>query len=187
MSVPTPPARMIVKRTSRVIWCSSTALGSKRPNWSTGTATGKAGTASAIHTASAVLDQSHSATLPTALTAVPVDVGATAQTVESAVALQAQWQNLLAELAMLAEMLRGIVHAASIPAATPQDPTPPKPKRKYTPRKTDQKVDPVPLTERKWITIKQAAAIYPKSEQAYAEKARHFIAASPAHTAQRHP
>ena len=64
------------------------------------------------------------------------------------------------------------MHAASLPAATlPQDPAPPKPKRKYTPRKTDQKVDPLPLIERKWITIKQAAAIYPKSEQAW----RHLV------------
>lgn len=79
--------------------------------------------------------------------------------------------TMLTELATLTSALRDVVHAASMPATLPRDLVPPEPKRKYTPRKTDQKVDPVPLTERKWITIKQAAAIYPKSEQAW----RHLV------------
>lgn len=42
-----------------------------------------------------------------------------------------------------------------------------KPKRKYAKRKTDRVVEEIPLPQRKWISIKQAAAIYPQSEQAF--------------------
>lgn len=42
-----------------------------------------------------------------------------------------------------------------------------KPKRSYKTRKSQQVVEPLPLNERKWISIKQAAAMYPKSEQAF--------------------
>lgn len=44
-----------------------------------------------------------------------------------------------------------------------------KPKRKA--RKAATVIAPLPLLERKWITVKEAAALYPKSEQAF----RHLI------------
>lgn len=75
---------------------------------------------------------------------------------------------LVAELLILTSALRPLVQVLPEPA----DPSSPvKPKRKYTPRKSDQTVVAVPIKDRKWITIKQAAAIYPKSEQAF----RHFV------------
>ncbi len=44
-----------------------------------------------------------------------------------------------------------------------------KPKRKA--RKAAAAIAPLPLLDRKWITVKEAAALYPKSEQAF----RHLI------------
>ena len=70
---------------------------------------------------------------------------------------------LVAELTALAAQLRQL----AVPPATGSESTSPKQKRKYTPRKTDQKIEAVPLADRKWITFKQAAALYPKSEQAF--------------------
>lgn len=84
--------------------------------------------------------------------------GSKADAIESA-----QVTALLAELAVLVAQLRP--NAAH--PTTGSDSQPSKPKRKYTPRKTDQKVEAVPLVDRKWITFKQAAALYPKSEQAF--------------------
>lgn len=69
----------------------------------------------------------------------------------------------LSELTAKVAALYSFAPPFSIVGQSPQ----PKPKRKYTPRKTDQIVEAVPLAERKWITIKQAAAIYPKTEQAF--------------------
>ncbi|MBI1627051.1 hypothetical protein [Comamonas suwonensis] len=70
---------------------------------------------------------------------------------------------LVAELTALVAQLRPL----AVPPVTGSESPPPKQKRKYTPRKTDQKVEAVPLIDRKWITFKQAAALYPKSEQAF--------------------
>ena len=75
----------------------------------------------------------------------------------------AQVTALLAELTALAGRLYPLT---AFPATNSESP-PPKRKRKYTPRKTDQKVEAVPLIDRKWITFKQAAALYPRSEQAF--------------------
>ena len=47
-----------------------------------------------------------------------------------------------------------------------------KPKRKYTTRQPDQMVEATPLAQRKWLTFKQAAALYPQSEQAFRHLAR---------------
>jgi len=74
-----------------------------------------------------------------------------------------QAMALVAELTALAGRLYPLT---ALPATNSESP-PPKRKRKYTPRKTDQKVEAVPLVDRKWITFKQAAALYPKSEQAF--------------------
>lgn len=74
----------------------------------------------------------------------------------------ARLPSLIAELAALADTIRPLAYAVHTVAAPPT----PKPKRKYTRRKTEQKVEPLPLQERRWVTFKQAAAIYPKSEQA---------------------
>lgn len=45
------------------------------------------------------------------------------------------------------------------------------PKRQRKLRKASTSIAPLPLLERKWITVKEAAAVYPKSEQAF----RHLI------------
>ena len=74
-----------------------------------------------------------------------------------------QVMALVAELTALA----GRLYPLTVLPATSSDSAPTKPKRKYAPRKTDQKVEAVPLIDRKWITFKQAAALYPKSEQAF--------------------
>lgn len=59
---------------------------------------------------------------------------------------------------------------ASIPVALAAIATPEsKPKRKAS--KAATVIAPLPLLERKWITVKEAAALYPKSEQAF----RHLI------------
>lgn len=59
---------------------------------------------------------------------------------------------------------------ASIPVALAAIATPEsKPKRRA--RKAATVIAPLPLLERKWITVKEAAALYPKSEQAF----RHLI------------
>lgn len=71
---------------------------------------------------------------------------------------------LVAEIALLAAALRPLMQTLPVPTDAP---LPVKPKRKYTPRKTDQTVEAVPIKDRKWITFKQAEAIYPKSEQAF--------------------
>lgn len=47
----------------------------------------------------------------------------------------------------------------------------PKPKRQRNARKASEVIAPLPLRDRKWITIKQAAAAYSKSEGAF----RHLI------------
>jgi hypothetical protein len=72
-------------------------------------------------------------------------------------------------MALVVELtaLAGRLYPLTVLPATSSDSPPTKPKRKYTPRKTDQKVEAVPLIDRKWITFKQAAALYPKSEQAF--------------------
>ena len=77
--------------------------------------------------------------------------------------------ELTQAMALVAEMtaLASRLYPLTVFPATNSESPPPKQKRKYTPRKTDQKVDAVPLIDRKWITFKQAAALYPKSEQAF--------------------
>jgi len=61
-------------------------------------------------------------------------------------------------------------NSKSIPVAMVATTVPePKPKRKA--RKAATVIAPLPLLERKWITVKEAAALYPKSEQAF----RHLI------------
>ena len=77
--------------------------------------------------------------------------------------------ELTQAMALVAELtaLAGRLNSLTVFPATGNESPPPKQKRKYTPRKTDQKVDAVPLIDRKWITFKQAAALYPKSEQAF--------------------
>ena len=74
-----------------------------------------------------------------------------------------QVMALVAELTALA----GRLNSLTVFPSTGNESPPPKQKRKYTPRKTDQKIEAVPLIDRKWITFKQAAALYPKSEQAF--------------------
>lgn len=61
-------------------------------------------------------------------------------------------------------------HKKSVPVPMSAVTAPePKPKRKA--RKAATLIAPLPLHERKWITVKEAAALYPKSEQAF----RHLI------------
>lgn len=60
----------------------------------------------------------------------------------------------------------------SIPVPTVDATLPePKPKRQRKARKASEVIAPLPLRDRKWITIKQAAAAYSKSEGAF----RHLI------------
>ena len=77
--------------------------------------------------------------------------------------------ELTQAMALVVELtaLAGRLYPLTVLPATSSDSPPTKPKRKYTPRKTDQKVEAVPLIDRKWITFKQAAALYPRSEQAF--------------------
>ena len=77
--------------------------------------------------------------------------------------------ELTQAMALVAELtaLAGRLNSLTVFPSTGNESPPPKQKRKYTPRKTDQKVEAVPLVDRKWITFKQAAALYPKSEQAF--------------------
>ena len=63
-------------------------------------------------------------------------------------------------------------HNTSIPVPTVDATLPePKPKRQRKARKASEVIAPLPLRDRKWITIKQAAAAYSKSEGAF----RHLI------------
>lgn len=79
------------------------------------------------------------------------------------------FRALFAELMILATALRPLAEGLQMSTAMAVSP---KPTRNYTPRKTDQQVDPIPLQDRKLISFKQAAAIYPKSEQAFRHIAR---------------
>ena len=76
---------------------------------------------------------------------------------------------LCAELMILTTALRPLAEGLQMSTVKAVYP---KPTRNYTPRKTDQQVDPIPLQDRKLISFKQAAAIYPKSEQAFRHIAR---------------
>lgn len=59
-----------------------------------------------------------------------------------------------------------------VPTVDATSPEPkPKPKRQRKARKASEVIAPLPLRDRKWITIKQAAAAYSKSEGAF----RHLI------------
>lgn len=85
-------------------------------------------------------------------------------TAETALAETGEIVVLLSEIRSLVELVRPLYISGELSSLVA---APKKPKRKYAKRKTDRVVEEIPLPQRKWISIKQAAAIYPQSEQAF--------------------
>lgn len=85
-------------------------------------------------------------------------------TAETALTETGEIVVLLSEIRSLVELVRPLCINGELSSLVT---APKKAKRKYAKRKTDRVVEEISLPQRKWITIKQAAAIYPKSEQAF--------------------
>lgn len=97
----------------------------------------------------------------------PVEASASALVPRIAATVEAPPELLVEVRDLLVRVL-----AAPTPDQRLADSTEPKPKRKYIRKQPTPVVTPVELKDRNWLTFKEAAALYPPSEQAFRRLAR---------------